>query len=241
MRRILLLIALAAVLAAVLASAGTDRARADADVLREVRLDRVLDQDVPDRDPIERLETGDVLDVAATGFVPWASGVVYECAETVPEQCGPRYPVQFDDAGEARFQYRVAFAAEAVPGRCGPDATACRIVLSAAGGTAERRMVFGGVLTPPDVTTVPDRSTAAARVERARPDYAPARLALGLAIAGALLGLAARLWRRTDWSALGEEAAPEIDDAEYADLDAIVAALGPEDADDERERVVTKR
>ena len=33
----------------------------------------------------------------------------------------------------------------------------------------------------------------------------------------------------TDWSAVGEAAAPEIDDAEYADLDAIIAALPPEE------------
>ena len=39
------------------------------------------------------------------------------------------------------------------------------------------------------------------------------------------------LWliKRTDWSAVGEAAAPEIDDAEYADLDAIIAALPPEE------------
>ena len=34
---------------------------------------------------------------------------------------------------------------------------------------------------------------------------------------------------RADWSAVGEAAAPEIDDAEYADLDAIIAALPPEE------------
>ncbi len=38
---------------------------------------------------------------------------------------------------------------------------------------------------------------------------------------------------RTDWSAIGEAAAPEIDNAEYADLDAIVAALPPEEAVEE--------
>ena len=37
---------------------------------------------------------------------------------------------------------------------------------------------------------------------------------------------------RTDWSAVGEAAAPEIDDAEYADLDAIIAALPPEEEDE---------
>lgn len=58
--------------------------------------------------------------------------------------------------------------------------------------------------------------------------YDGARLALGLALAALMLLAAVVLVRRTDWSPLGEEAAPEIDEAEYADLDAIVAALPPE-------------
>ncbi len=60
-------------------------------------------------------------------------------------------------------------------------------------------------------------------------DYDPARLVLGLAIATILSGIGAWLILRTDWSAVGEAAAPEIDDAEFADLDAIVAALPPEE------------
>ena len=55
--------------------------------------------------------------------------------------------------------------------------------------------------------------------------YDPGRLVLGLVIAGALL--AAVLWLAffTDWSPIGEAAAPEIDEADYADLDAIIDAL----------------
>jgi hypothetical protein len=61
------------------------------------------------------------------------------------------------------------------------------------------------------------------------------RVALGLALAVLLLLLAIWLLCRTDWRPVGEAAAPEIDDAEYADLDAIIAALPPE-ADDEPAR-----
>lgn len=64
-------------------------------------------------------------------------------------------------------------------------------------------------------------------------DYDPTRLGAGLGAAAFLLGLATWLVRRTDWSPIGEEAAPEIDDAEYADLDALVASLPPEDDLDE--------
>jgi hypothetical protein len=61
--------------------------------------------------------------------------------------------------------------------------------------------------------------------------YDPARLAVGLTLAAALLAVAVVLLRHTDWSAVGEAAAPEIDEAEYADLDAIIAALPPEPDD----------
>jgi hypothetical protein len=61
--------------------------------------------------------------------------------------------------------------------------------------------------------------------------YDGARLAWGLGAAGLLAGIAMWLVRRSDWSAIGEAAAPEIDDAEYADLDAIIAAMPPEDDD----------
>jgi hypothetical protein len=59
-------------------------------------------------------------------------------------------------------------------------------------------------------------------------EYDANRLAAGLGLALLLVAIAAGLIRRTDWSAVGEAAAPEIDDAEYADLDAIIAALPPE-------------
>lgn len=62
-------------------------------------------------------------------------------------------------------------------------------------------------------------------------EYDRNRLVLGVGLALLLLGLATWLIRRTDWSPPDEAAAPEIDEAEYADLDAIVAALPPEEDD----------
>jgi hypothetical protein len=64
-------------------------------------------------------------------------------------------------------------------------------------------------------------------------DYDPTRLLLGLALAALFVAIGAWLVLRSDWSAIGEAAAPEIDDAEYADLDAIIAALPPEEAQEE--------
>ena len=61
--------------------------------------------------------------------------------------------------------------------------------------------------------------------------YERNRVLVGIGIALLLIGIATWLLRRTDWSPPGEAAAPEIDNAEYADLDAIIAALPPEDDD----------
>ena len=70
------------------------------------------------------------------------------------------------------------------------------------------------------------RHGAATRaVSSPRANYDPVRLPVGLGAAVVSLSTAAMLVRRTDWSAVGEAAAPQIDDAVYADLDAIVAAL----------------
>ena len=71
----------------------------------------------------------------------------------------------------------------------------------------------------------PARPVAFAAPEGA--GYDPGRLFTGLAVAAAFLGFALWLLFFTDWSAIGEAAAPEIDDAEFADLDEIIAALGP--------------
>jgi hypothetical protein len=63
-------------------------------------------------------------------------------------------------------------------------------------------------------------------------DYDGRRLLAGVVVAALLLGLAAFFVLRTDWSPIGEAAAPEIDEAEYADLDALVEAMPPEDDDE---------
>jgi hypothetical protein len=71
--------------------------------------------------------------------------------------------------------------------------------------------------------------------------YDPPRVALGLGVAALLLALAFALYRGTDWTPAHEATAPEIDDAEYADLDAIVAALPPEPDDPFDTATATRR
>jgi hypothetical protein len=64
--------------------------------------------------------------------------------------------------------------------------------------------------------------------------YDPGRLVIGVFIAGMFLAVVLWLAFFTDWSPIGEAAAPEIDEADYADLDAIIDAL---DRLEERESV----
>jgi hypothetical protein len=69
---------------------------------------------------LDRLADGTVLQVAASGFVPDTDGVVAVCRHTPsgPARCRGAFPVRFDGAGDARFQYLVARQGA---GRCGPD------------------------------------------------------------------------------------------------------------------------
>lgn len=262
------------------------------------------------------LADGDVLDVDASGFEPDATGVVRQCERAAAASCRNAYPVRFDNAGTARFQYRVAdeidgpcrrcsvevaagdkiatidvwfhqpapavglltvtpnveiesgdvlevevrsfppgadgevvlCAAPAIEGteRCGVVGEPTPLRVGADGvGRAEFVVVSGEVgrarvecgrgSTCAVAVLIDGVAVASARpIEFAEPagaEYQPARLIGGLVAAAALLLIAFVLSRRTDWTPVGEVAAPEIDEAEYADLDAIIAALPPEPVD----------
>ena len=159
--------------------------------------------------PRTRLRDGDDIDVRVTGVLPGARLAVVVCSRPRhpgEERCRPaaRRDVTTDEAGAVATSLAV-------------DAPAC---------TGDRRC---------EVTVRSGRAfvraTPVALSFASTPgvDYASGRVIGGLAFALALAGAALYLIRRTDWSPIGEEAAPEIDDAEYADLDAMVAALPPED------------
>lgn len=259
------------------------------------------------------LADGDVLDVDASGFEPDATGVARQCERAAAASCRNSYPVRFDDAGTARFQYRVVdeidgpcrrcsvevsaggkvatvdvwfhepapaigqltvtpnveiepgdvlevevrsyppgvdgevvlCAAPAIEGaeRCGVVGDPTSLLIGADGvGRAEfvivpgevgrERVACGRGSTCAVAVLVDGVAVASARpIEFAEPagaEYQPARLIAGLIAAAALLLAAFACYRRTDWTPVGEVAAPEIDEAEYADLDAIIAALPPE-------------
>jgi hypothetical protein len=277
-------------------------------------------------DVVGRLEPNSVLRVHVVRFESFTRAVAEQCATNEAVPCGNPIPVQFDEDGNARFQYLItdAFLGSQPAGACRGNAAPCTLVVRALGSQqrAEIQTIFidptppagrigvtpssglsvgGATVTvevhdyPPGVhvqamlCAVPDsigsrcgepgpsaplvvgpdgsgrtrlvlkpgrvgsQSARCSRTDRcgisvasdavftrapvvpisfAGPpgaDYDPTRVALGLGVALLLVGAAIGLIRRTDWSAVGEAAAPEIDDAEYADLDAIIAALPPEE------------
>lgn len=283
-------------------------------------------------DVADRLRPESVIRLHARGFEPFARAIAAQCAASITSRCGNEIPVQFDAAGEARFQYLVStdfLADQPVLGRCRAGTAPCTIEVRSVGNggddtRGEIQTIFGDALPPAGrVTVIPatglslDGRQVTVRVRNYPPgvtvtamlcaapeaigpscgapgplaplvvgrdgtgttklviepgpvgtgrascsrgddcgvsvasddvfarapvvpisfaappgaDYDPTRLALGLGIGALLLVIATVLIGRTDWAPVGEAAAPEIDDAEYADLDAIIAALPPEEDD----------
>lgn len=171
--------------------------------------------------PRTGLVDGQAVTVEAAGFPPGLALRAMLCAApttTGNGRCGPPGPTALLTVG--------------------PDGTARTTLMIRRGPVGRERAVCGrGAECGVSVTSESPLARApVAPLRFARPpgaDYDPARLAGGLATAGLLAGLAVWLVRRTDWSPVGEAAAPEIDNAEYADLDALVAAMPPEDDLDE--------
>ena len=145
----------------------------------------------------------------------------------------------------ARVDAMLCAAPQAVGARCGAPGPVAPIIVDADGTGTTKLMIEPGPVGSDHapcsrgddcgVSVASDEVFARAPVVpitfAAPPgaEYDPTRLALGLGLAAVLVTIATVVIRRTDWSAVGEAAAPEIDDAEYADLDAIIAALPPEE------------
>jgi hypothetical protein len=94
----------------------------------------------------------DVLDVAVSDGEPDARGHVSQCRRAPNGfiACTNRYPVQFGDRGDARFQYRLVD-----PGRCSAT-DACVLVVTDDDGArrAIARLVFNDEAPPPPTVSV---------------------------------------------------------------------------------------
>ena len=93
---------------------------------------------------VDKLARGSVLRITASGFDLNARGQVEQCARN---QCTNPFPILFDEAGSARFQYLVretiATAAGAVS-RCHAGEPPCVVRLRTETDTAYLTTVFGG-------------------------------------------------------------------------------------------------
>ena len=278
-------------------------------------------------DTVGRLESGTVLRMHVFGFESFTRAVAEQCAPNGLPGCGNQIRVQFDEFGQANFQYLITNSflnSQPVPGGCRANAAPCTISVRSLDNNAraEIQTIFvDAVPRPGSISVTPshgisiDGETVTVEVRDFPPgaqlnamlcaapeatgprcgapgptaplvvgpdgtgrtrlvvapgsvgssrtrcsrtadcgisvasdtvfarapvvpisfagppgaDYDPRQLALGLGLAAALVAIATWLILRTDWAPVGEAAAPEIDDAEYADLDAIIAAMPPEE------------
>jgi hypothetical protein len=162
---------------------------------------------------------GEVVTVAVEGFPPRTAARAVLCA--APADSGSRCGAPGAAAdltigadGSGRTRLRIA------PGPVGRARVTC-----ARGDECAVSVVARGSAARAPVVRVSFAAPAGAA-------YDPTRLLIGLGVALLLAAAAGWLILRSDWAAVGEAAAPEIDDAEYADLDAIIAALPPEEEDD---------
>jgi hypothetical protein len=161
---------------------------------------------------------GERVAVEVYDFPPGTAVTAVLCA--APDASGPRCgapgptaPIEIGADGTGRTTLFVG------PGEVGDDRVSC-----ARGDDCGISVVSDDVFVRAPVVPISFAAPPGAA-------YDPFRLALGLVLAGVLLLVAGVLLVRTDWAPVGEAAAPEIDDAEYADLDAIIAALPPEAED----------
>jgi hypothetical protein len=156
--------------------------------------------------PRTAVPDGGNLHVALSGQPPGADVVVQLCAVPADRPCGgagrtARVEIGPDGTGAA-----------SLVAACGRNQT-CAVRMRSSTALVRTRPVVLDFAAPPGA------------------GYDGWRLGLGLAVAALLAVAATWMVRRTDWNPVGEAAAPEIDDAEYADLDAIIAALPPEEID----------
>jgi hypothetical protein len=166
--------------------------------------------------PRTGLEDGQAVTVTVEGFPAGAQVWAKLCvppATTGSEHCGepgPTAPLtaRADGTGRTTLMVRT--------GPVGTEGIPCRHD-QPCGVSVASETVFARTAVVPISFTPPGAN------------YDPARTSAGLAVAAALLASVTWLVRRTDWTPIGEAHAPEIDDADYADLDALVAAQPPQE------------
>ena len=158
---------------------------------------------------------GETVKVEVHDYPPGAELKAMVCAapDATGARCGrpgPEAPMVIGVDGTGRTQLRVE------PGRVGSARARCARGNDCGVSVASREIFARAPVVPISFAAPPGAA------------YDPTRRVLGLGLALVLFVIAATVLVRSDWSAVGEASAPEIDDVDYADLDAIIAALPPE-------------
>lgn len=167
-------------------------------------------------EPNTSLEEHQEVVVRITRYPPGVSVDVMVCAAPAvadPARCGPlssKASITVGPDGAGRTTLRVR------RGPVGTELVECARVAACGVAVFSAEVFARAPVVPISFARGPGAS------------YDEGRLITAMSVALGLLAVAVILVRRTDWAAVGEAAAPEIDDVEYADLDAIVAALPPE-------------
>ncbi len=165
------------------------------------------------------LRDGDEIEIRVTDLAPGQEVIATMCAAPANrgiERCGsPAAEVTIALDGQGRGSARYVVRA----GPTGRERIAC-----GRGSTCAIAVLSSNRDALAEVRTIEFAQSEGANLTGGR-------LTIGLGLAAALIAFAILGFRRVDWSVAGDAAAPEIDEAEYADLDAIVAELDRRDAE----------
>ncbi|MET0895995.1 MAG: neocarzinostatin apoprotein domain-containing protein [Acidimicrobiia bacterium] len=128
--------------------------------VREVVVLAPTDDEFSDVVTVDAIDARVVLRVYAVGFEALVRGEIEQCVSTTNgvARCGNRFPVQFDENGNARFQYLVGDHYLDPGGRrptCEPGVTSCVLRLTDGATTATVHLVFGDTAVRTRVTVTP--------------------------------------------------------------------------------------
>lgn len=175
--------------------------------------------------PVRGLEEGQIVDVEVRAFPAGTSATAILCAPPDPydaRRCtAPSAGSTFivDGGGSGRTRLTVA------PARLGPDRVQC----------GPRRPCAVAVVVGPGFITAP--ATEIAFSEGPGVEYTAGRMATGIAITLALVGIAVAIGVRTDWTKPAEAATPEMDQTDLQANASLDELFGTDEELDEREPI----
>ena len=177
-------------------------------------------------EPRRGITDGDIVTVSVEHYPPGARVFAMLCtppAATGAQRCGspgPTAPFTVGADGTGTTELRITSGPVGIERRPCNRAATCGVSVAAPDVFVRAPVVPISFAAPPGAR------------------YDGQRVAVGVVAAVVFLALTIWLIRRTDWTPPREGDGHEIDDARYADLDAIIASLPPEEAEEAEENVL---